>query len=85
MRRLGPGSAKWSQATGGDQEASAAALIDGAPVAIVGANCLGAVVEWNATAERLLGWTRAEVLGRQLATVLEPEDSCSSPLAADVY
>ena len=85
MRRLGPGSAKWSQATGGDQEVSAAALVDCAPVAVVGANCLGAVVEWNRTAERLLGWTRAEVLGRQLATVLEPEDSCSSPLAADVY
>ena len=83
MRRLKPGSPKWSQAIRGDQEASAAALVAGSPVAIVGANCLGAVVEWNAAAERLLGWTRAEVLGRQLATVLEPEDA-SSPLADDV-
>jgi PAS domain S-box-containing protein len=34
---------------------------------------LGEVVEWNARAAQVFGWTRAEVRGRELAEVLVPE------------
>ena len=82
MRGLEPGSAAWwGEVLGEDRGPGATALVEGSPVAIVGVDCLQAIAEWNATAERLLGWTRAEVLGRQLASVLQPEHPCSSRLA----
>jgi PAS domain S-box-containing protein len=49
------------------------ALIDASPLAIFDLDAEGRVVEtWNAAAERMLGWTRTEVLGRRLPYV--PED-----------
>ena len=41
-----------------------AALLDTLPVAFVAHDPLGHVVLWNPAAERLLGWSRDEVLGR---------------------
>jgi PAS domain S-box-containing protein len=34
----------------------------------------GSVVEWNRQAEAVFGWTRAEAVGRPLATLIIPED-----------
>ena len=64
-----------------DPGPSATALVESSPLAIVSVNYAGAIAGWNATAERLLGWPRAEVCGQLLASVLEPEDGCSSRLA----
>jgi diguanylate cyclase (GGDEF)-like protein/PAS domain S-box-containing protein len=38
----------------------------------VGADAEGRVVEWNASAERIFGWTRADALGRSLSELLVP-------------
>jgi len=38
----------------------------------VGADAEGRVVEWNASAERIFGWTRAEAVGRSLSELLVP-------------
>jgi diguanylate cyclase (GGDEF)-like protein/PAS domain S-box-containing protein len=53
-----------------DEPASSAsglrALIDASPVAIVELDRMGVVREWNLAAQRLLGWTADEVIGRPL-------------------
>ena len=81
MRRLDSGRTAMGQVFDEDLGPSATALIKNSPLAIVSVNYAGAIAGWNATAERLLGWPRAEVRGRLLASVLEPEDGCSSGLA----
>ena len=40
------------------------AIIESAPVAIQGITTTGEVTVWNAAAERLFGWTAAEVIGQ---------------------
>lgn len=47
-------------------------LLDASPEAVVLYDHDLSVLEWNASAERLYGWTRAEVTGRALPTI--PED-----------
>jgi diguanylate cyclase (GGDEF)-like protein/PAS domain S-box-containing protein len=42
--------------------------------AFVGADQEGRILEWNPAAERIFGWSRAEVLGRPLADLIVPED-----------
>ena len=42
------------------------ALMEFSPLAIFAVDARGVVTYWNATAENLLGWTRQELLGRQL-------------------
>ena len=49
------------------------AVVSEVPVAIVELGLDGLVREWNPEAERIFGWTRAEVLGRRNPTV-ESED-----------
>jgi diguanylate cyclase (GGDEF)-like protein/PAS domain S-box-containing protein len=44
-------------------------LFDASPAAIVAVDAALNVVEWNPAAERLFGWTAAEVLGERLPTV----------------
>ena len=56
--------------------AAVAAITD---EAFVVTDALGAVTEWNAAAERLLGYTAAEVLGRPLSAVITLPDPPSSP------
>lgn len=34
----------------------------------------GHVLEWNAGAERLYGWTRQEIIGKPVSTLYQPED-----------
>jgi PAS domain S-box-containing protein len=41
------------------------AVVAAAPVAIVGLDARGAVILWSPTAERLLGWSAREVIGRR--------------------
>ncbi len=48
-------------------------LLDSAPIAIVATDASLQVVAWNPAAERLFGWTAAEVMGRR------------SPLIQDAY
>lgn len=47
-------------------------LLDASPEAVVLYDRALIVLEWNASAERLYGWARAEVAGRPLPTI--PED-----------
>ena len=41
-------------------------LIDASPLAILVRDALGRIEMWNPTAERLFGWTEAELLGKQV-------------------
>ena len=51
-----------------------AAIVRSSHDAIVGWDSRKAVTSWNPGAERLYGWTEAEMLGRPIATLM-PEDS----------
>ncbi len=53
-------------------EARHRAVLESAMDAIVGMDHEGRVTEFNPAAERLFGWTRADVLGQELATVIIP-------------
>jgi PAS domain S-box-containing protein len=55
-----------------DSEARARLIIDTAHDAFVGIDASGRVVSWNAQAEAVFGWTRDEVLGRDMAATLIP-------------
>jgi PAS domain S-box-containing protein len=44
------------------------------PVAQVQMDWRGVIVDWNATAVKLLGWTADEAINQELATLLIPED-----------
>jgi PAS domain S-box-containing protein len=48
-------------------------LIEASPVAIMGLDSQGCVLSWNPAAERLFGWSAAEVLGRPLPIVPESD------------
>ncbi|MDZ5458200.1 sensor histidine kinase [Azohydromonas lata] len=48
------------------QRARMAAMVEGAQDAIVGHEADGSITEWNPAAERLLGWSAVEALGRDL-------------------
>ncbi|MEU9112559.1 PAS domain-containing protein [Streptomyces sp. NPDC048483] len=49
---------------GADDSALLAALLDGMDAALAGFGADGAVTHWNREAERILGWTAAEAVGR---------------------
>lgn len=58
-----------------DSEQRLAAIIASSPLAIVTIDLSGAVLTWNAAAERIFGWPAEEVLGRALpAAVPAPQD-----------
>jgi PAS domain S-box-containing protein len=50
-----------------------AAVLDTAIEAFVALDADGGVIAWNPAAEELFGWTKDEVLGRELATLIVPE------------
>ena len=56
-----------------DSEARARLIVDAASDAFVSTDEDDVVMEWNAQAEALFGWTRAEALGNELAQLLIPE------------
>ena len=55
-----------------ESDARAHLILDTAHDAFVGMNSSGAIVFWNAQAERTFGWTRDEVLGRRLVDTIIP-------------
>ena len=50
-------------------------LIDAALDAIVSFDARDRVVDWNAAAEELFGYPRADVVGRELAELIVPAES----------
>src|ERR1700728_3913342 len=49
-------------------------IVDGATdTAIISTNSTGEVTSWNVGAERLLGWTEAEMVGLTLERIFTPE------------
>jgi PAS domain S-box-containing protein len=55
-----------------ESETRARLIVDTAHDAFVGINSSGTVTAWNAQAERTFGWTRDEILGRNLADTIVP-------------
>ena len=49
-------------------------IIDSAGEAFVGMDADGRITEWNHQAENVFGWPRGDVLGRQVADVIVPEE-----------
>jgi PAS domain S-box-containing protein len=54
-------------------EAGARAMLDASLSAIVGMDGDGKIVEWSRQAEATFGWSRGDVLGRPLVTLIVPE------------
>ena len=61
-----------------EAQAQLAAIVESSPDGIVSSTMDGVVLTWNAGAERMFGYTGAEIIGRKL-TVIVPDD-----LAQDV-
>ncbi|HEX7982547.1 MAG TPA: diguanylate cyclase [Duganella sp.] len=55
-----------------ERAAELRAILDHAHDAFIALDPGGVVVDWNRQAEKLLGWTRAEVIGRPLAAMVLP-------------
>ncbi len=49
-------------------------VLDAVPLAILALDAEGIIIYWNETAERLLGWSAAELVGRRSRDVLLEED-----------
>jgi PAS domain S-box-containing protein len=50
-----------------------ATIIETAQDAFVGIDMRGRICDWNSAAERMLGWSRAEAVGRVMADLVMPE------------
>ena len=61
-----------SEAARAQSEAVQTAVIDAALDTVIVINAHGLVVEWNKAAQRTFGWTRAEAVGQELATLIIP-------------
>lgn len=55
-----------------ESEARVRAVLDSALSAVVVINVDGAIIDWNARAEKMFGWSRAEALGLNLADSIIP-------------
>ena len=55
-----------------ESEARVRAILDCALSAVVVINAEGRIIDWNAHAEAVFGWTRVEALGRELAETIIP-------------
>ncbi len=42
--------------------------------AVIATDIRGCIIEWNAGAEAMAGWTEADILGRSIALIFTPED-----------
>jgi len=61
-----------SEAVVRDSERRMRLVLDSAHDAFVGMDASGRIVEWNARAEAVFGWTRAEAIGQDLADTIVP-------------
>jgi PAS domain S-box-containing protein len=50
-----------------------AAIVGDSEDAIVGSTLDGTITSWNASAERIFGWARADILGRSIELLIPPE------------
>lgn len=57
-----------------ESEARTRLIIDTALEAVITADSDGRIIEWNAQAERIFGWSALEVIGRELAATIIPPD-----------
>lgn len=84
--RLAIRTAEHERAEAGLHEAhrTMTALISASPVAVISIDQQGLIKEWNPAAERVLGWQRSEVLGRDISMLLADQQGHfpSSPLLA---
>jgi two-component system, cell cycle sensor histidine kinase and response regulator CckA len=48
-------------------------ILDNALDAVISMNASGVITDWNAQAERIFGWPRAEALGRRMSDTIIPE------------
>jgi PAS domain S-box-containing protein len=55
-----------------ESETRARLIVDTAHDAFIGIDSMGNIAAWNAQAEATFGWTRADVLGRNLAETIVP-------------
>ncbi|WP_129212064.1 PAS domain S-box protein [Crenobacter cavernae] len=56
-----------------EEEERFSTILENATDAFVAVDAEGAIIEWNQSAERVFGWSRAEALGRPLAETVIPE------------
>src|SRR5690348_910138 len=62
-----------SQTTAAEAQARLAAIVTGSEDAIVAKTLNGIVTAWNPAAERLLGYTADEIVGRSILAIVPPE------------
>jgi PAS domain S-box-containing protein len=55
-----------------ESEGRTRAVLDSSISAVVVIDRAGLVIDWNARAEKMFGWSRAEILGRELAETIVP-------------
>ncbi len=48
-------------------------ILDNALDAVISMDASGLIIDWNAQAERIFGWSRAEALGRRMSETIVPE------------
>jgi PAS domain S-box-containing protein len=65
---------------GAVEETGAGTVLDALGLAVVAADLHGVITGWNAAAERVFGWTRAEAVGRRAVELIIPPES--RPVAA---
>jgi PAS domain S-box-containing protein len=55
-----------------ESETRLRAVLNSAMSAVVVIDARGSVLDWNSRAEQMFGWTRSDVLGRELAAIIIP-------------